>query len=670
VSLDAVAVPDTTGEDPFDVTVGDVTGDGPPGSDVDDGSRGDAAADSGIDATLDSGSDATPDSQGDAPPEDAASDALPVVDAAEAGDASAPDGGCSPVGSYRCAADGHPQYCQADGLWGAEDCNYSCAACGGLVRSADCSNWCTTPGATTCAGNAVQTCGPSHHWGTAVACDSGACAGGACSGTCTPGAVQCSGNGVQTCSPSGTWGTPVECTGQTCVAGVCTGVCSPFQIRNVVCGNCGTNVQTCGGGGVWQGGTCVGEGACAAGATRSCGPSGASQTCTTACQWGGCSCTSNCGCTQGATQCAGNRVQTCDDAGAWSAQVGCAASTPFCVGGACVSSPPAQSCAGPGPGLTDCGSGGDAGGESCCTTLAVPAGFYYRSYSNVGFGPSNETDPATVSDFKLDKYLVTVGRFRQFVSAWNVGTGFTPPAGSGKHTHLNGGLGLVNAGAPADAGTVYETGWVASDNASIAPTDENLDFCGINSTWTSTPGSQESLPIDCLNWYEAYAFCIWDGGFLPSEAEWEYAAAGGEPEREYPWGSTAPGTANHYAIYGDALGDCYYPSGTLAVCTGVANIAPVGTATLGAGRWGQLDLAGEVWQWALDWYSSSYDNPCIDCANLTSPYPPSVPAACGTRVARSTSYADQGADLVSTFRTVGFSPAARSSVGFRCARAP
>jgi len=47
-----------------------------------------------------------------------------------------------------------------------------------------------------------------------------------------------------------------------------------------------------------------------------------------------------------------------------------------------------------------------------------------------------------VGDFKLDKYEVTVGRFRQFVAAWNGGAGYTPPAGSGKHTHLNGGNGL------------------------------------------------------------------------------------------------------------------------------------------------------------------------------------------------------------------------------------
>src|SRR5258708_5716250 len=141
VSLDAVAVSDTTVGAPFDGTAGDVTGDGPPGSDADDGGGGDSAADSGIDATLDSESDATLASQGDAtpdsesdappdsesdaaldsasdaPPDDVASDAPSVADAAEAGDVNVPDGGCSPVGSYRCPGDGHPQHCPANGLW-------------------------------------------------------------------------------------------------------------------------------------------------------------------------------------------------------------------------------------------------------------------------------------------------------------------------------------------------------------------------------------------------------------------------------------------------------------------------------------------------------------------------------------------------------------------------
>ena len=118
-----------------------------------------------------------------------------------------------------------------------------------------------------------------------------------------------------------------------------------------------------------------------------------------------------------------------------------------------------------------------------------------------------------------------------------------PPAGSGKHTHLNGGQGL---GEQRQRRGTYEPGWDATDwnnTTDIDPTNANLASCTIYSTWTASAGSQENLPINCVNWYEAYAFCIWDGGFLPSEAEWEYAAAGGSQQREYPWGSTTPGTA-------------------------------------------------------------------------------------------------------------------------------
>jgi formylglycine-generating enzyme len=186
----------------------------------------------------------------------------------------------------------------------------------------------------------------------------------------------------------------------------------------------------------------------------------------------------------------------------------------------------------------------------------VTGGTYDRAYdldtagNLISGGPVDESAPATVSSYRLDKYEVTVGRFRQFVAAWN--GGYTPPPGSGKHAYLNGGRGLLDSASP---GT-YEAGWLASDDDNIAPTDSNLIECGTlgDSTWTEIAGSQESLPINCVNWYDAYAFCIWDGGVLPSEAEWGYAAAGGSQQREYPWGSTDPGTTNRYAIY-----YCNYP---------------------------------------------------------------------------------------------------------------
>jgi formylglycine-generating enzyme required for sulfatase activity len=309
--------------------------------------------------------------------------------------------------------------------------------------------------------------------------------------------------------------------------------------------------------------------------------------------------------------------------------------------------PDGPSCRPGGAGMTNCGSGS----ESCCTSSEVPGGTYYRTYTNDGGGPTAEADPAAVSGFRLDKYLVTVGRFRQFVNAWNGGSGWTPGAGSGKHTHLNSGHGLANSGS---AGT-YEPGWVTADNSNIAPTNTNLACDASFAIWTDTAGSHEYLPVTCVNWWESYAFCIWDGGFLPSEAEWEFAAAGGGQQREYPWGTTAPGTSNQYAIYG-----CYYPSGT-GICTGVTNIAPVGTAMSGAGRWGQLDLLGNMFEWNLDWVAT-YVAPCIDCVAYQT-------AGFARDVRGGSFYSD--AAYVGPPSLGGRAPASRGyDLGFRCARTP
>jgi formylglycine-generating enzyme required for sulfatase activity len=240
------------------------------------------------------------------------------------------------------------------------------------------------------------------------------------------------------------------------------------------------------------------------------------------------------------------------------------------------------------------------------------------------------------------------------------GAGWLPSAGSGKHTHLNRGNGLN-----ATAGG-YEPGWVTTDDSNIAPTDTNLACVSPLDTWTASPGTHESLPINCVNWYEAYAFCIWDGGFLPSEAEWEYAAAGGSQQRLYPWGSPDPGTSNLYAIFGSGTGSCNYPSGGGA-CTGPANIAPVGTAALGAGLWGHLDLAGEMLEWNLDWLQS-YADPCTDCADVTIGAG-GMDGGVAYRVVRGGSFATSALSLHPAARV--FAEVDRSNLyGLRCARSP
>jgi formylglycine-generating enzyme required for sulfatase activity len=244
--------------------------------------------------------------------------------------------------------------------------------------------------------------------------------------------------------------------------------------------------------------------------------------------------------------------------------------------------------------------------------------------------------------------------------------GWSPAARSGKHAHLNGGAGL----SATEGGD--EQGWVTTDSPNVAPTDVNLTCsAGLKySTWTPVAGDDEYLPINCVNWYEAYAFCIWDGGFLPSEAEWEYAAAGGSAQRVYPWGSSPPGASAQYAIHASAgtgqppQAECYYPSAGICQPGSVINIAPVGTAAAGAGLWGQLDMAGEVFEWGLDSYDPAYSGTCsTDCANLTQPV--------NGRVARGGYFQDTVlVDFVPSTRLYD-SPDVRSfTIGFRCARVP
>jgi formylglycine-generating enzyme required for sulfatase activity len=205
---------------------------------------------------------------------------------------------------------------------------------------------------------------------------------------------------------------------------------------------------------------------------------------------------------------------------------------------------------------------------------------------------TDKSYPATVSSFYLDKYEITVGRFRQFVNA-GMGTQANPPGAEAGASLLITGSG-------------WDSTWNGNLAANTTALTTNLRCYSTYSTyytWTDQAGSNESQPVNCLDWYTAFAFCAWDGGRLPTEAEWNYAASGGSEQRYYPWSS--PGTSttidDNYAVFGGGS------------TQNVGSKSPKGD-----GKWGHSDLAGNVFEWNLDWYVSPYTNPCSNCADLMS----------------------------------------------------
>ena len=194
-------------------------------------------------------------------------------------------------------------------------------------------------------------------------------------------------------------------------------------------------------------------------------------------------------------------------------------------------------------------------------------------------------------------------------------------------------------------------------------------------------------PMVEVSWYGSVAYCNWrsseegkescynlstwdcdfskQGYRLATEAEWEYAARGGEhaPYFRFPWGDPiSPSQANYYSYW---VGGIPYYSYDVSPTEGhhpayndVISPFTAPAGSFSANGYGLYCMAGNVWEWCNDWYDSNYYN--------VSPYDnPQGPSSNLSRVLRGGGW-DSIANYCRLGARIGYGPISRYySFGFR-----
>lgn len=193
------------------------------------------------------------------------------------------------------------------------------------------------------------------------------------------------------------------------------------------------------------------------------------------------------------------------------------------------------------------------------------------------------------------------------------------------------------------AAFLEQTGPIGADGVRLYDFDDgDARIRRRDGRWQADAGF-ERHPVVEVTWVGALRYCQRLGKRLPTEAEWEKAARGGDARR-YPWGNEPPdATRARFAARWNET-------------------APVGAHPRGASPHGALDMAGNVWHWVSSAYRP-YPYDAADGREVLQPGP--------VRATRGGGHASPADDITTSHRGrhVSRNPAAgHHNIGFRCAR--
>jgi len=159
--------------------------------------------------------------------------------------------------------------------------------------------------------------------------------------------------------------------------------------------------------------------------------------------------------------------------------------------------------------------------------------------------------------------------------------------------------------------------------------------------WTggTFPSGAADVPVTYVTWWAGKAYCESSGNRLPTEAEWEFAARGGLPAAEFPWGDAPPD-----------------PKRANWAGTGIG--APTRVGRYAPNPYGLYDLAGNVWEFVEDPWTDDYSTS------------PASPLPQDRHVIRGGSFGGGPINLRVRYRDSHPAAGAGPHVGFRCVRDP